>query len=106
MDVDMKEAPARMSMIMDVSRVAPMTLCQNVFSVRAPERHAIASEPSAPHAAHSVAVAQPSSMTPNTRATRSKHGMRLADSSSFFLRLISGSGGGIREGLSNAQAAM
>ncbi len=52
------EAPARMNMIMHDSRVAPIRLCQKFCRGRAPPDHqAMASAPSTPNAAASVAVA-------------------------------------------------
>src|ERR687894_521004 len=106
MDVDMKEAPARISMIMQVMRVVPMTLFQNESHDREPDHQAIASEPSTPQAPHSVAVAQPSSRVRNTSVIRSATGMRLVDSLSFSRKLIFGSGGGDFEGFSSDHTAM
>src|SRR5918997_6036974 len=102
----MKEAPARISMIMAVRRVEPMTLAQNASRVSDPDHHAMASEPRTPQAAHSVAVAQPNRSAAKTRAMRSKQGMRLADSLSFARRLMGGSRGGCLSGLRSAQAMM
>ena len=49
-------------MIMQVMRVVPITLCpERRPTISEPDHQAIASEPSTPQAAHSVAVAQPSS---------------------------------------------
>src|SRR5262245_36135074 len=106
MDVDMKEAPARISMIMQVSRVVPMMLVQKLCQLSAPDHQAIASAPNTPQAAHSVAVAQPSSNTTNTSTISSVHGIRLRDSLSFSRSVISGSGGGILCGCMRAQTAM
>src|SRR3712207_5340527 len=102
----MKEAPARISMIMQVIRVVPITLCQNDSQVSEPDHAAIASELSTPQAAHSVAVAQPSSRARNTRAIRRRHGMRFADSRIFSRKLIGGSGGGVRSGWRSDHTAM
>src|SRR5918994_7717780 len=102
----MKEAPARISMIMQVMRVVPMTLFQNESQDSDPDHQAIASEPSTPQAAHSVAVAQPSSRVRKTSVIRSATGMRLADSLIFSRRLICGSGGGAFFGLSSDHTAM
>src|SRR5262245_23636474 len=102
----MNDAPARISMIMQVSRVAPMTLFQKLSQVSAPDHHAISSEPNAPQAAHSVAVAQPSSSTTNTSRISSVHGIRLTEALSFSPRVVLGSGGGILCGLSKAHTAM
>ena len=62
---------------MQLTRVAPITLAQNDSQVSEPCHHAIASEPSTPHAAHSVAVAQPISSETNTNTISSITGMRL-----------------------------
>ena len=70
-------------MIMQVRRVAPMTLGQNDCQVSEPRHHAIASEPSTPQAAHSVAVAQPAISMTNTSTISSITGMSCADSRSF-----------------------
>src|SRR3712207_2561421 len=101
MDVDMKEAPARISMIMQVIRVVPMTLAQNESQDREPDHQAMAREPSTPQAAHSVAVAQPSSRVRNTSVIRSATGMRFVDSRNFSRKLMAGSGGGDLPGLSS-----
>ena len=69
----MKEAPARISMIMQVMRVVPMTLAQNESHDSEPDHQAIASEPSTPQAAHSVAVAQPSSRVRKTSVISKAH---------------------------------
>ena len=93
-------------MIMQVTRVAPITLCQNDAQLSAPCHQAIASEPSTPQAAHSVAVAQPSSSDRNTNAMSSRHGIRLSDSASFSRNGIGGSAGGVRSGCSSDHSAM
>ena len=80
----MNEAPARISMIMQVSRVAPMTLVQKLSQVSAPDHHAMSSEPSTPQAAHSVAVAQPISSTTNTSSDEQHAG----DEAEGFLELL------------------
>ena len=64
-------------MIMQVMRVAPITLCQNDCQLSMPCHQAMASEPSTPQAAHSVAVAQPISSDRNTNAISSSVGMSL-----------------------------
>src|SRR4051812_25210871 len=102
----MYEAPARISRIMQLTRVAPITLAQNACHVSAPCHHAIASDPSTPQAAHSVAVAQPINSDRNTNAISSRQGMRLSDSAIFLRKLIGGSAGGVRFGLASDQAAM
>src|SRR5262245_21862719 len=91
----MKEAPARISMIMQVVRVVPITLCQNEVRSSEPPHHAINSEPSTRHAAHAVADAEPVISTTNSSRINSVSGMRLADSLSFSPKLMRGSGGGI-----------
>ena len=61
-------------MIMQFTRVAPITLSQNDFQLSAPCHQAIKSEPSTPQAAHSVAVAQPASSAVNTSMISSSSG--------------------------------
>src|SRR5215217_5786089 len=102
----MNEAPARISMIIQVIRVVPMTLAQNESAVSVPDHHAMASEPSTPHAAHSVAVAHPSSREKNTRAMSRRTGKRFSDSRIFSRNAIVGSRGGVRSGFAMDQAAM
>src|SRR5688572_29924174 len=102
----MKEAPARISMIMQVTRVVPITLSQKDLAVSTRPHHAMASDPSTPHAAHSVAVAQPMRSAANIRRISSVSGMRLADSRSFSRMDICGSGGGILALLTMDQAAI
>src|SRR3712207_856848 len=102
----MNEAPARISMIMPVMRVVPITLAQKAWSESEPDHQAIPNEPSTPQAAHSVAVAHPDSKVAKTRMIRSAHGIRFADSRSFWPRLIGGSGGGCFPGFSSDQIAM
>src|SRR5690242_18120115 len=106
MDVDMYEAPARISMIMQVTRVAPITLCQNESQLSMPCHQAMASEPNTPQAAHSVAVAQPNSSAANTSTINSAVGMSCADSRSFRRNGIGGSGGGCLSGLSSDHTTM
>src|SRR4051794_41750457 len=83
---------------MQLTRVAPITLAQNDSQVSPSCHHAIASDPSTPQAAHSVAVAHPINSDRNTNAISSRQGMRLSDSESRLRRLIGGSarGGGAR----------
>src|SRR5918993_685941 len=102
----MKDAPARISMIMQVIRVVPITLAQKDSQESEPDHQAMASEPSTPQAAHSVAVAQPSRRVRNTREMRSATGMRFVDSFSLSRKLIAGSGGGDLCGLSRDHTAM
>src|SRR3954447_8133559 len=99
----MNEAPARISMIMQVMRVVPMTLAQNAGQVSVPDHQAIANEPATPHAAHSVAVAQPNSSDTNTSRISSEHGIRLALSRSFSRNGKGGSAGGVLVGLRSDQ---
>src|SRR5919112_575357 len=106
MEVAMNEAPARISMIMQVVRVVPITLAQNDSHDSEPDHQAMAREPSTPQAAHSVAVAQPSRRVRNTSAMRSATGTRLADSLSLSRKLIGGSGGGVLAGLRSDHRAM
>src|SRR6187455_2349025 len=102
----MYEAPARIRRIMQLTRVAPITLAQKDSHVSEPCHHAMASEPSTPQAAHSVAVAQPISNDRNTNTINSRQGMRLSDSEMRLRRLIGGSAGGVRSGLASDQIAM
>ncbi len=93
-------------MIMQVSRVAPITLCQNDDGLSMPCHQAMASEPSTPQAAHSVAVAQPISSDRKTSTISSITGISFADSRSFSRNGIFGSGGGCFFGLASDQSAM
>src|SRR3954453_5389565 len=102
----MNDAPARISMIMQVMRVVPMTLAQNAGQVSVPDHHAIANEPATPQAAHSVAVAQPNISERNTSRISSEHGISWADSRSFMASGIGGSAGGVLPGLRSDQPAM
>src|SRR3712207_19911 len=102
----MKDAPARISMIMQVIRVVPITLAQNDSRVREPDHHAMASDPRTPQAAHSVAVAHPRSSDRNTSAMRRSTVTRLTDSFSFSRRLMGGSRGGVRAGFRSDHTAM
>ena len=88
---------------MQVTRVAPITLCQNDVQLSAPCHQAIASEPSTPQAAHSVAVAQPNSNYTNTSAINSSVGRSFADSRSFIRNGMGGSAGGVFEGFASYQ---
>src|ERR687893_728259 len=102
----MNDAPARISMIMAVSRVEPMTLAQNVSQVSDPDHQAMAREPNTPQAAHSVAVAQPNRRVAKTSRMSSRQGMRFADSLSLARSDIGGSRGGCFSGLRSAQRTM
>ena len=91
---------------MQFTRVAPITLAQNDSQLSAPCHQAIASEPSTPQAAHSVAVAQPIRSDRKTKMIRSRQGMRLSDSEMRLRKLIGGSAGGVRLGLASDQITM
>ena len=93
-------------MIMQVTRVAPMTLAQNDGQSSMSCHHAMVSEPSTPHAAHSVAVAQPSSSDAKTRPISSIVGVSFADSRSFSRNAMGGSRGGVFSGCSNDHTMM
>ena len=93
-------------MIMQVSRVALITLSRNVLRLSVPLHHASSSAPLTPQAAHSVAVAKPSTSEKNTPRISSRHGMSLVDSASFLRNGIGGSRGGILLGLSSDQPMM
>src|SRR4029079_5720683 len=101
----MQDAPARISRIMQLTRVAPITLAQNDSHVSEPCHQAIVSDPSTPQAAHSVAVAQPIKSDRKTKMIKSRQGMRLSDSETFLRKLIGGSAGGVRAGLASDQIA-
>src|SRR5262245_20813530 len=102
----MNEAPARISMIMQVTRVAPITLCQNDVHDSMPCHQAMANEPSTPQAAHSVAVAQPNISDRNTSVMSSMQGIRLSDSLSFSRNDMGGSAGGVFSGWASDQMTM
>ena len=91
---------------MQFTLVAPITLAQKESQDSEPCHQAIASDPSTPQAAHSVAVAQPIRSDRKTKMISSRQGMRLSDSSSFLRKLIGGSAGGVRSGLASDQTAM
>src|SRR5438876_12358309 len=99
-------APARISMIMQVSRVALITLSMKFLRVSVPLHHASSSAPDTPQAAHSVAVAKPSTSDRNTARISNRHGTSFADSRIFCRKGIGGSRGGILPGLSNDQTMM
>src|SRR5262245_35234973 len=102
----MYEAPARISMIMQVTRVAPITLCQNDSQLSMRCHQAMASEPITPQAAHSVAVAQPNSSAANTSRISSVVGMSWAEAASFSRSVIGGSAGGVFSGLISDHTTM
>src|SRR2546423_11494358 len=81
-------------MIMQVTRVAPITLSQNDSQLSIRWYQAMASEPITPQAAHSVAVAQPNNSAAKTSRMSSMVGMSCADSRTFWRNVIGGSGGG------------
>ncbi|MCY1311902.1 hypothetical protein D9M70_622670 [compost metagenome] len=58
----------------------------------------MASEPSTPKAAHSVAVAQPATSTQTMNTISSAQGMRLPDSRIFCMKVVGGSAGGTWSG--------
>src|SRR5260221_8293219 len=102
----MNDAPARISMIMQVMRVVPITLAQKAGQVSVPDQAAIANEPSTPQAAHSVAVAQPSSSETKTSRMSRLQGIRLADSRNLSRSFIGGSAGGVFDGVASDQTMM
>src|SRR5262245_35577425 len=102
----MNDAPARISMIMQVMRVVPIKLCQKARHDKETDHQAMPKDSSTPHAAHSVAVAQPNSRVKNTRRISSVQGMRLADSRNRSRQLMGGSAGGVLSGWPIDQAAM
>src|SRR5262245_61754619 len=106
MDVDMNDAPARISMIRQVGRGAPRPLVQKLCQDSGPDHQAVSSAASAPEAGHSVAVAQRISSTTKTSTMSRVQGMRLRDSLIFHRNEVLGSGGGILCGLRRAQTAM
>src|ERR687894_1209437 len=102
----MNDAPAKISMIMAVRRVEPMTLAQSESQVSDPDHQAMASDPVTPQAAHSVAVAQPNRSEAKTSAMSKRQGMRLADARSLARKLMGGSRGGCLAGFRSAQTMM
>ncbi len=98
-----KAAPARISMIMQVRRVALITLSEKVCQVSVPLHQARKSAPVTPHAAHSVAVAKPRISEKKTAAISSSTGISLADSRSFCRKGREGSRGGDLSGFSSDQ---
>src|SRR5215210_7037356 len=106
MHEERKDAPASMNMIMHDSRVAPMRLCQNVVRLSPPDHQAIASEPSTPYAAASVAVAHPMIMTQTIKTISARHGMRWRLRYSFCENAIFSSSRGVLSGLSKAHTMM
>src|SRR4029077_2967994 len=95
-----------MNMIIQVRRVALITLSKKVLRLSVPLHHASSSGPETPQAAHSVAVAKPSTSEKNTARISSRHGMSLVDSESFLRNGIGGSRGGIFLGLSSDHTMM
>ena len=93
-------------MIMQVMRVAPMTLSQNDFQVSVRCHQAIAREPSTPQAAHSVAVAQPMISVTKTNRMSSAAGIRFHDALIRSRIVIFIWSGGVFSGCSSDQPAM
>jgi hypothetical protein len=85
-------------MIMQLVRVAPIRPSVKFFQVRLRPQAAIASEPSAPKAAHSVAVAQPATSTQTMKTISKETGIRLPDFRSFSMKEQGGSAGGTWSG--------
>src|SRR4051794_41325371 len=80
-------------MIMQVSRVALMTLSKKLARLRVPLHQASPSAPVTPQAAHSVAVAKPKMSEKNTVRMRIRQGISFADSASFCRNGIGGARG-------------
>src|SRR5919108_2712061 len=76
MHEERNDAPARMNMIMHESRVAPIRLAAKLARSRPPDHQAMASAPSTPYAAASVAVAQPATITQTMNTMSRMQGMR------------------------------
>src|SRR5690349_624361 len=93
-----KAAPARMNMIMQLLRVAPISPSQKVAQVSDLLHHASPSDPSTPYAAHSVAVAQPAISTQTMNTISPAQGIRLPERRIFSRRLVGGSAGGTCSG--------
>src|SRR4030088_1889542 len=101
-----KLAPARMNMIMQDRRVAPIRLSQNVRRLSPPDHQAIASAPSTPEVAASGAVAQPITIPQTMNTISARHGTRCRALYSFSLREILISSGGVFSGFMSAQMTM
>ena len=101
-----KAAPARMNMIMQESRVAPIRLSLKLFHVRVRVTAARMSDPSTPKPAASVAVAQPINMVPITAMIRMAQGINCALARIFSWKLSAGSLAGCLSGFSTAQIAI
>src|SRR2546422_1990341 len=99
-------APARMNMIMQDRRVAPIRLSQNVCRLSPPDHQEMASAPSTPYAAASVAVAQPITITQTMNTMSARHGTRCRALYSFSLRVVLISSGGVFSGFMSAQMTM
>jgi len=93
-------------MIMQVRRVALIMLSRKFFRVSVPLHHASSNAPETPQAAHSVAVAKPSTSERKTARINSRQGASFADSCSFCRNGIGGSRGGTFFGLSSDQMMM
>src|SRR5262245_49830353 len=99
-------APARMNMIMQVTRVAPITLSTNDRQVSERLQAAITSEPSTPNTAHSVAVAQPTTSTQTMNRMSRLTGISSRDRLSFWRNESGSPAGGTRSGWRSDQYAM
>ena len=93
-------------MIMQERRVAPIRLSQNVCRLKPPLHHAIASAPTTPNAADSVAVAQPSTITTMMKRISARQGMRLRLRRSFSANVNVSVSLGVLPGLSRAHTMM
>ena len=83
-------------MIMQVRRVALITLSKKVLRLSVPLHHASSSAPETPHAAHSVAVAKPSISEKKHREDQQQAGNELCRLPAAFCRNgIGGSRGGV-----------
>ena len=93
-----KAAPAKMNMIMQLVRVAPIRPSLKFCQVNARPQAAIVSEPSTPKAAHSVAVAQPAINTQTMKMISRAQGIKLPESLIFSMMVVGGSAGGTWSG--------
>src|SRR5687767_15618833 len=89
-------APARMNMIMQLVRAAPLRLPVKLVHVSERLQAARASAPATPKAAHSVAVAQPATSAQQMKTISKPQGIRLRDRRSFSRNVVGGSAGGMR----------
>src|SRR5574343_622536 len=93
-----KAAPAKMNMIMQLTRVAPTSPCQKFCQLRLRPAAAMASEPTTPQAAHSVAVAMPATSTHTMNTISSVQGIRLPERRILSHNGVGASGGGTLSG--------